>query len=48
MKDKNAKKNPYRTNRGGLITSPYGKPEGEPSATKTQGKGDLRSKKTNK
>ena len=48
MKDKKSKKNPYRTNQGGFISSPYGTSEGQPSATKTQGKGDLRSKKTNK
>jgi hypothetical protein len=44
MKNKNTTYSPYATNKGGKISSPKGKPTGEPIAAKTVG-GDLRVKR---
>ena len=44
MKNKNTPYSPYATNKGGKISSPKGKPQGEPTCVRTTGD-DLRVKK---
>lgn len=44
MKNKNTGYSPYATNKGGRISSPKGKPEGEPASVRTSGD-DLRVKR---
>lgn len=45
MKKTNTTRNPYQTNRGGLIKAPNKPAEKEPAATVITGKNDLRTGK---